>query len=287
MDRLERESKTGKPLLIDLTTQEEEGTSSNNSSVSNGYDTDDSDYKAGDDCTKQGQKKKARRKKIETQDKGDIPRNEKDNLTMLSKACGDMIEGNSEYHGEEIIVNEDNCGDNDNFLDNLLDADEDQMNREQEEDQESGDASNKNDKQDNISINQDSADGVKTGKKKKKEKKKSPDEEEVNSKELSDNKITGQSLQGTREDDQVDQVDQERQETTQHDSPKELTKSQRKRLRKKEKKAEKRKREQSEDQESEVSTNRFDKEDDTSMKGDSADGVEERRKKKKKRRSSH
>ncbi len=43
-------------------------------------------------------------------------------------------------------------------------------------------------------------------------------------------------------------------------------------------KAEKRKREQSEDQESEV-----DKEDDASIKGDSADGVEERRKKKKKK----
>ena len=64
MDRLERESKMGKPLLIDLTTQEEEGTSSNNSSVSSGYDSNDSDYKAGDDCTKQGQKKKAKQKKL-------------------------------------------------------------------------------------------------------------------------------------------------------------------------------------------------------------------------------
>jgi len=45
-------------------------------------------------------------------------------------------------------------------------------------------------------------------------------------------------------------------------------------LRKREKKAEKRKREQSEDQESGVSTNRFDEEDDTSIKEDSADGVE-------------
>ena len=116
-------------------------------------------------------KKESQTEKIETQDKGDNPRSEKDNLTMLSKACGDMIEGNSEYTGEEIIVNEDNRGDNDNFLDNLFDADEDQMNREQEEDQESGDASNKHDTHDNISINQDSADGVKTGKKKKKEKK--------------------------------------------------------------------------------------------------------------------
>ena len=94
MDRLERESKTGKPLLIDLTTQEEEGTnSSNSSSDSSGHDSDDSDYKAGDDCTKQGQKKKARRKKIETQDKGDKPQNEDDNLTMLSRVCGDVIGG--------------------------------------------------------------------------------------------------------------------------------------------------------------------------------------------------
>ena len=172
------------------------------------------------------------------------------NLTMLSRVCCDEIGGVSENTDEEISVKEDNSGYNINFLDDLFDDDEDQMNREQEEDQESGDASNKHDTQDNISINQDSAHGV---------------------------EITGLSLQGTREDDQ----DQDRQETTQHDSPKELTKSQRKRLRKKEKRAEKRKREQSEDQESEV-----DKEDDASIKGDSADGVEERRKKKKKRRSS-
>ena len=218
MDRLERESKKGNPLVIDLTNPEEEGTSSNNSSVSSGNDSDDSDYKAGDDGTKQGQKKKARRKKIETQDKGDKPQNEDDNLTMLSRVCGDVIGGVSGNTDEEISVNEDNSGYNINFLDDLFDDDEDQMNREQEEDQESGDASNKNDKQDNISINQDSADGVKTGKKKKKEKKQSPDEEEVNSKELSDNKITGQSLQGTREDDQV--ADQERQEPTQLDSHK-------------------------------------------------------------------
>jgi hypothetical protein len=114
---------------------------------------------------------------------------------------------------------------------------------------------------------------------------------------LGDNKITGQSLQSPREDDQVDTVtskgtirrdiaDQERQESTQLDSPKKLTKSQKKRLRKREKKAEKRKREQSEDQESGVSTNRFDKEDDTSIKEDSADGVEKIRKKKKKKKQS-
>ena len=118
-------------------------------------------------------------------------------------------------------------------MDDLFDDDEDQMSREHEEDQESGDASNKHDTQDNIRINQDSADGVNTGEKKKKEKKQSSDEEENNSKELSDDKITGQSLQGTREDDQIDQVDQKRQETTQHERPQELTKSQRKRLRKK------------------------------------------------------
>jgi hypothetical protein len=134
--------------------------------------------------------------------------------------------------------------------------------------------------------------------KKKKEKKQSSDEEENNSEELSDNEITEQSLQSPREGDQVDTVtskgtisrdisDQERQESTQLDSPKELSKSQKKRLRKRERKAEKRKREQNEDQESGVSTYRFDEEDDTSIKQDSADGVEKIRKKKKKRRSSH
>ncbi len=94
---------------------------------------------------------------------------------------------------------------------------------------------------------------------------------------MSDNKITGQSLQGTREDDQV--ADQERQESTQLDSHKELTKSQKKRLQKKQK----RKREQEENQKSGVATNRFDKEDDTSIQEDSADGVETVRMKKKKK----
>ncbi len=56
MDRLERESKKGNPLIIDLTNQEEVGASSNNSSVSSGHDSDDSDYKAGDDGTPDGTK---------------------------------------------------------------------------------------------------------------------------------------------------------------------------------------------------------------------------------------
>ena len=271
MDRLERESKTGNPLLIDFTTQEEEGTSSNSSSDGSGNDSDDSNYKTGDDCTEQRQKKKARREQIETRDKGEKRQNENENLTMLSRVCGDVSEKGSDYTDEQIIVNEDNCGYNENFLDNLFDADEDQMNREQEEDQESGDASNKHDTQGNISINQDSADGVNTGEKKKKEKKQLSDEEEKNSKELSDDKITGQSLQGTREDDQV--ADQEMTESTQ------LTKSQKKRLRRKEK----RRREQEENKKSGVAPNRSDEEDDTSIKEDSTDRVETVSKKKKKR----
>ena len=94
---------------------------------------------------------------------------------MLSKVCGDVIGGKSENTGKEISVNKDNCG-NINFLDDLFDADKDQRNREQEEDQESGDASYKHDTQDNISINQDSADGVeRVSKKKKKTKKQSID----------------------------------------------------------------------------------------------------------------
>ncbi len=60
------------------------------------------------------------------------------------------------------------------------------------------------------------------------------------------------------------------QEPTQLDSHKELTKSQKKCLRKKQK----RKREQEENQKSGVASNRFDEEDDTSIKEDSADGVE-------------
>ena len=207
MDRLDRESKMGKPLLIDLTTQEEEGTSSNSSSDSSGNDSDDSDYKAGDDC----KKKKARREQIETRDKGEKRQNENENLTMLSRVCGDVSEKGSDYTDDEIIVNEDNCGYNENFLDNLFDAEKDQMNRDKEEDKESGDASNKHDTHDNISINQDLA--VNTGEKRKKKKKQSSDEEENNSEELSDDKIPGQSVHGTREDDQV--ADQEMKESTQ------------------------------------------------------------------------
>ena len=274
MDRLDRESKMGKPLLIDLTTQEEEGTSSNSSSDSSGNDSDDSDYKAGDDC----KKKKARREQIETRDKGEKRQNENENLTMLSRVCGDVSEKGSDYTDDEIIVNEDNCGYNENFLDNLFDAEKDQMNRDKEEDKESGDASNKHDTHDNISINQDLA--VNTEEKRKKKKKQSSDEEENNSEELSDDKIPGQSVHGTREDDQV--ADQERQEPTQLDSHKELTKSQKKRLRKKQK----RKREQEENQKSGVASNRFDEEDYTSIKEESADGVETVSMKKKKRRSS-
>jgi hypothetical protein len=292
MDGLERESKKGNPLIIDLTNQEEEGASSDNSSVSSRHDSDDSDYNEGDDGIKQRQKKKAGRNKLKTQDKGDSSRNENDDLTMLSKVCGDVIGGKSEYTDEEISVNKDNCGNN-NLLDDLFNADKDKRNREQEEDQDSRDAYKIFDKQDNTSIDQDSADGVETGKKKKKQKKQSPDEEENNSEELSDNEITEQSRQSPREGDQVDTItskgtirrdiaDQERQESTQLDSPKELSKSQKKRFWKREKKAEKRKREQSEDQESGVPTDRFDEEDDTSIKEDSADGVEKIRKKKKK-----
>jgi hypothetical protein len=58
MDRLERKSKKGNSLVIDLTNQEEVGASSNNSSVSSGHDSENSDYKAGDDGTKQRQKRK-------------------------------------------------------------------------------------------------------------------------------------------------------------------------------------------------------------------------------------
>ena len=110
-----------------------------------------------------------------------------------------------------------------------------------------------------------------------------------------------QSLQSPREGDQVDILtskgtiskeiaDQDgskglkgRQESTQLDSPKELSKSQKKRLQKKEKKAEKRKREQEEDQESGDASNRFDEQDDTNIDRDSADRVKNRRKKKKKK----
>ncbi len=58
LDRLERESKKGNPLVIDLTNQEEVGASSDNSSVSSRHDSDDSDYKAGDDGINSNKKRK-------------------------------------------------------------------------------------------------------------------------------------------------------------------------------------------------------------------------------------
>ncbi len=129
----------------------------------------------------------------------------------------------------------------------------------------------------------------------------SDEEENHSEEEFSDIEYTEQSLQSPREGDQVDiptskgtisgdKADQDgskglkgRQESTQVDSPKKLSKSKKKQLRKKEKKAEKRKREREEDQESGDTSNRFDEQDNTSIKQDSADGVEKRRQKKKKK----
>jgi hypothetical protein len=157
MDRLERESKKGNPLVTDLINPEEEGATSNNSSVSSTHDSDDSDYMVGNDGSKEQHKKKASRKKLKTPDKGDSPQNKNVNLTMLSNVCGDVIEGDLEDTKEEISVNEDNCGNN-NLLDDLFNADKDKRKRDQEEDQESGDVSNRFDGQDDTSIDRDSAD---------------------------------------------------------------------------------------------------------------------------------
>ena len=87
MDRLERESKKGNPLVIDLTNPEEEGASSDNSSVSSTHDSDDSDYMVGNDGSKDRHKKTASSKKLETPDKGNSPQNENASLTMLSNVC--------------------------------------------------------------------------------------------------------------------------------------------------------------------------------------------------------
>ena len=52
MDKLERESKKGNPLVIDLTKLGEEGASSDDSSISSTHNSDDSDYKVGNDGSK-------------------------------------------------------------------------------------------------------------------------------------------------------------------------------------------------------------------------------------------
>ena len=57
MDRLERESKKGNPLVIDLTKPGEKGASGKDSSISSTHDSDDSDYKVGNDGSKQQHKR--------------------------------------------------------------------------------------------------------------------------------------------------------------------------------------------------------------------------------------
>ena len=191
MDRLERESKKGNPLVIDLTKPGEKGASGKDSSISSTHDSDDSDYKVGNDGSKQQHKKTASRKKLKTPDKGDSPWNENASLTMLSNVCGNIIGEESkdakEDAKEEISVNKDNNGNN-FFLADLFNTEyndklkdkEEKRKREQEEDQESGDASNRFDEQDDTNIDRDSADRVKNRRKKKKKKKKqSSDEEEI------------------------------------------------------------------------------------------------------------
>ena len=62
MDRLEKESKKGNSLVIDLTNPGEEGFSSEESSVSSTQDSDDSDYKIGGDGSKLQHNKTTSRK---------------------------------------------------------------------------------------------------------------------------------------------------------------------------------------------------------------------------------
>jgi hypothetical protein len=73
MDWLEREFKKGNSLVIDLTKLGEEGTCSEDSSVSSTHDSDGSDYKEGGDGSKLRHKKTTSRKKQKTPDKGNSP----------------------------------------------------------------------------------------------------------------------------------------------------------------------------------------------------------------------
>ncbi len=113
MDWLRRESKTGKPLIIDLTRQDNNDSRSDDSSTSSEHSRYDSDYMDGGDDSKPRHKKRTSHNKQKNLDEGDCPPDGNTNLNILSSAYDETIEMNSHNDGEEISVNESNeCNNN-------------------------------------------------------------------------------------------------------------------------------------------------------------------------------
>ena len=276
MDWLERESKTGNSLIIDLTRPGDDDSSSDDSSASSEHNSDDSDYMEGGGDSKPRHKKRTSHNKQKTPDKGNSPDNGQANLNILSSVCGDIIDEESNDDKEEISVNESNKS-NTNIPNDLFHGLYGKsLNNEEVEDE-----------------------GVKDGQQHQ-DNSKDGQQHQDNSGGLEEKQVSDQSLQSLTESQQDDmlqikgtdgkeQPDQDgsgglekRQESQQLHSPGKtgedtLSKSQKKRWRKKERKREMRNREQEEDQDSDHESNRNNQEE------DSADEVEKQRKKKKKK----
>ena len=119
MDWLERESKTGKSLIIDLTRADDDDSSTDDSSASSEHNSDDSNYMEGVGDSKPRHKKRTSHNKQKHSDEGDCPPNLNDNLEILSSVGGDDSGETSNDEEEEISVNESTeC--NTNFQDDLL-----------------------------------------------------------------------------------------------------------------------------------------------------------------------
>jgi hypothetical protein len=277
MDWLERESKKGNSLVIDLTKPGKDGTSSNDSSACSERDSDDSDYKEGVEDAKPRHKKRTSHNKQKTPDNDDSPHNKNANLNILSHVCGDIIGEESNDDIDEISVNEDDESHTifpADLFNAFLDPHKSRPHGRSQDNDELKDEGGQDGQP-----HQDDSGG------------------------LEETQESEQSLQSPREGDQDDilqskgmvgdeQPDQDghgglevRQESQQLDSPDKrgeetLSKSQRKRWRKKEREREKRKREHEEEQESGHASNRFNQEEDTNIGLDSAEEVDKRRKKK-------
>ena len=119
MDWLERESKTGNSLVIDLTRPGDDDFSSDDSSASSEHNSDDSDYMEGGGDSKLRHKKRTSHNKQKTPDKGNSPDKDHANLNILSSVCGDIIGETLNDDKEEISVNESNKS-NTNIPDDLF-----------------------------------------------------------------------------------------------------------------------------------------------------------------------
>ena len=106
MDWLERESKKGNSLVINLTKPGEDCTDSNESSTRSKCKSDDSDYKDNNNHAKPRHNKGANDTKQNTADKRDSPENQNANMCILFEVCGGMLGDESSYKRDKIDADE-------------------------------------------------------------------------------------------------------------------------------------------------------------------------------------